>query len=375
MVIEKRNPAAAELDEFGRIWQKKSPALIAAIRRGLARGWSADRAVSEAIRATAFAAQMDAILLDVLVAVAAGAGVTIPSELTFKKWILEKHYRGDKLTLSQKTARRDYVKIIASELGRQISVGNSFSLMARSLTADRLIKGDVGEYAFDVVKAARRVAGGDAAAFKNFAGAVKKAQRNIERLAKSGAPTTYLQKAYKNLVAQAEKFNMQTLDKAIGRAVNAKARYNAERIARTEGARVYGAARVKEAEADPDVVGIKWMLSTRHFKYDICDFNAGANLYGMGKGVYPPGKVPRYPAHPHCLCVLDDVIEAPDGGDFSGGGAKKMLSAASEKERKLLLGARGAEQFKKNPDSWRSNLRSYSGPEPTATIPAEVGSV
>lgn len=35
---------------------------------------------------------------------------------------------------------------------------------------------------------------------------------------------------------------------------------------------------------------------------------AKANLYGMGAGVFPKDKVPRLPAHPHCMCFLKPVI-------------------------------------------------------------------
>lgn len=47
---------------------------------------------------------------------------------------------------------------------------------------------------------------------------------------------------------------------------------------------------------------IKWNLHPRHPKADICDDYAKRDDFGLGPGVYPPGKVPRHPPHPHCLC-------------------------------------------------------------------------
>ena len=86
-------------------------------------------------------------------------------------------------------------------------------------------------------------------------------------------------------------------------AVQEKARYHAERIARTENARAYADGQMSRYMNDPDVVALKWKLGSRHPRYDICDFYANADLYGLGKGVYPKDKFPRLPAHPHCMCL------------------------------------------------------------------------
>ena len=49
---------------------------------------------------------------------------------------------------------------------------------------------------------------------------------------------------------------------------------------------------------------IKWNLHPRHPAVDICDEHAKRDDYGLGPGVYPPGKVPQFPPHPHCLCFF-----------------------------------------------------------------------
>lgn len=79
--------------------------------------------------------------------------------------------------------------------------------------------------------------------------------------------------------------------------------YPARRLARTEISRAHGQATLWAAQRTPFVRGVRWSVSARHPAPDECDRNATADN-GLGPGVYPPEAVPRYPAHPHCLCVL-----------------------------------------------------------------------
>lgn len=89
------------------------------------------------------------------------------------------------------------------------------------------------------------------------------------------------------------------------------ASYGAMRLARTEITRAHGQAAQVSAAMNPFVSGMKWNLSGRHPRIDICDQYArgGPN----GDGVYPLGEVPGYPPHPMCLCVLTNaMVENPD---------------------------------------------------------------
>ena len=83
--------------------------------------------------------------------------------------------------------------------------------------------------------------------------------------------------------------------------------YAARRLARTEITRAHGQATIQAAARNPFVVGVRWNLSPSHPKVDICDEHAGRDV-GLGRGVYPVEAVPRYPAHPHCLCNLSPVV-------------------------------------------------------------------
>lgn len=61
------------------------------------------------------------------------------------------------------------------------------------------------------------------------------------------------------------------VDKAIYVATQEKARYFAERIARTEKARAYMDGVMYKYANDPDCIAFKWKLSSRHPCDDICD--------------------------------------------------------------------------------------------------------
>lgn len=87
--------------------------------------------------------------------------------------------------------------------------------------------------------------------------------------------------------------------------------YAARRLARTEITRALGQATLTAAAANPMVDGIRWRLSASHPKQDVCDDHAGHDE-GMGKGVWPKRRVPRFPPHPYCLCVLLQVTPSRD---------------------------------------------------------------
>ena len=76
--------------------------------------------------------------------------------------------------------------------------------------------------------------------------------------------------------------------------------YQAQRVARTELNRAHGTAYMAGAESTPGCVGTRFLLSPRHPRPDICEGHGTANLFGLGKGVYPPGENP-WPANPNKL--------------------------------------------------------------------------
>ncbi len=87
--------------------------------------------------------------------------------------------------------------------------------------------------------------------------------------------------------------------------------YEALRLARTEMTAAFGEGTIAAARVSPSYIGMKWVLSHSHPMVDICDTLAEHNE-GLGRGVYPPGDEPPYPAHPNCLCALVPIHEEPE---------------------------------------------------------------
>ena len=87
--------------------------------------------------------------------------------------------------------------------------------------------------------------------------------------------------------------------------------YESLRLARTEMAAAFGHASVESAKINPSTQGIKWSISNAGVTCDVC-LEISEKDNGMGKGVYEVDKLPDYPAHPNCLCVLSEVTENID---------------------------------------------------------------
>jgi len=83
--------------------------------------------------------------------------------------------------------------------------------------------------------------------------------------------------------------------------------FPARRLARTEITRAHGAATIWAAERNPFTRGVTWLLSGNHPEPDVCDQHAGHDS-GLGRGVYAPNAVPRYPNHPQDRCTLAPAV-------------------------------------------------------------------
>lgn len=93
----------------------------------------------------------------------------------------------------------------------------------------------------------------------------------------------------------------------LGTSIKAKA----IRLARTEIATAAWEASRRSADMSPLVKGIRWRLSATHPKWDVCDILASQDLYGLGRGVYPPQHVPTRP-HPNDMCFQVHVLRKPE---------------------------------------------------------------
>lgn len=85
--------------------------------------------------------------------------------------------------------------------------------------------------------------------------------------------------------------------------------YNAQRLFQTETKRAHAIAYVKSNEGIEGLKGYKFRLSPLHKRRDICDDHAGANLYGLGVGVYPANEILKiFPAHPNTTSSIVAVF-------------------------------------------------------------------
>lgn len=192
----------------------------------------------------------------------------------------------------------------------------------------------------------------------------KRTIRRTERLVQQNT-TPSLRAAYSELIQAIDEGNAIDLSRAVTVAVQEKARYNAERIARTEMARAYADGQMNRYAHDDDVVALKWTLSSKHPRYDICDFYANADLYGLGKGVYPKDKFPTLPAHPHCMCrispVYDFEVDIRKAKDNTDEGGKRYIESISRDHREKLLGISGSKEVKSGKANWKDYARGWNG--------------
>lgn len=119
------------------------------------------------------------------------------------------------------------------------------------------------------------------------------------------------QAAPADLVGKIGEANAQRVAAKVGEALltgEGNARANLLRVFRTELNRAHGEAYAAGANEVPGFAGFKFLLSPGHPRPDICDLHAGANLYGLGAGVYPDRARLPWPAHPNTLSYFDIVF-------------------------------------------------------------------
>lgn len=146
-------------------------------------------------------------------------------------------------------------------------------------------------------------------------------------------------------------------------AVQEKSCYVAERIARTESARAWADGFIARYENDDTVAAYRWEVSSAHPCTDVCDMYANADLWGLGKGIYPKDQCPTLPAHPHCLCYLSPIYEGEvdlnEQQDLREEGGNHWLQKQSKDVQRQLLGVQGVKAWEAG-RPWQDVLRNYS---------------
>lgn len=352
---------------IGTISEKDSPAVIA-------------KKVNKIYRQYGVRQESKRLLLDYLtvsVSIAIGEPITGGRIKSFKLWYLENAYSAAGVPI--KTVLNDAVDVLAvkKEITRSMAANSSWRKAAQDLSDKKIVVGDVAKDVQTIIDKARGVYGltNESEAYQEYKKAVAVVQRRINRL--TDQDTSKLRRAYQDILDITNKSSVAQVDRAVKYASYFKARYNSERIARTEMARAYGDATFTDAIYNDEMIGVQFTLSSGHdaSAFDVCDVHCGSDLYGMGAGIYPKTQAPEYPFHPHCLCNISQVMrgETSDPGKYQPKQVQKYLDGLSEQKRRELLGIKGAEAFDRNPKSWDKNLRNWNGQEKKEpTIPKKV---
>jgi hypothetical protein len=248
---------------------------------------------------------------------------------------------------------------IKASLSRDMRAGKAWNQVALSIADKDLTKADLAQHVTRLVEAARR-AGNDPSSIREYRAAVESSMRQIERLAKAGAPNTKLKAQYKEVVAISRSGSDEALQRSIDWLTTEKMRYNADRIARTEMAKAYSQGEYMEAQADDQVIGMGYDLSDRHPRPDICDFHTHVDLFGLGPGRYPLSHLPPYPFHPNCMCTIYKVFSG-DISAMDSAAAVKYLKSLPLDKRREILGIEGEQEFRRAAGSWKSNLPNFEG--------------
>lgn len=358
----------AIISRFNKEWQAVAEKAIKELYKLVEGGKKVDVAVKALERKYPELFQLPGLIDSLVEAAAYGYGI-VPEVLTaatYAKMVtaLERPWASDGITLSRRLhgASKQMREAIVDTIRTQLNLNASWTNAARELY-DGYNSGKAVVREQDIPNYLRLVRHATAGSPEQLR-AARQAMNNINRLARNGAPTKSLKAAYNQLVQQALTGSDEALQKACWVAVQEKSRYVAERIARTEMARAYADGFLADIEADDDVVAVKWKTGTRHPVFDICDMYAKADMYGLGPGIYPKDKLPKLPAHPHCMCKLVKIYAA----DLSGKQAKENIEAAgnayleklSDNQHMQLMGINGAKAWQSG-ESWQDYLRGWQG--------------
>lgn len=379
------------LVEFEKQHNLLNSSLISEIKKSLKDGVSLSNAIDTATNSGKYFTKNDELIIEGICKAAIlgyGAETLGPLKEKLKKSVLNTTWDSDGMKLSDRlhNNRQNMRQAIIDSMSASVKNQETVAKMAKGLYdgynsgKNLLNDAELPDYMKRLEVAARRAADGNVEAFKEYKSALKSAEKEIEKFNarnQVGTPNTTLMNGYKAVIKstksvldETSKFNEKALDKAVDKAVNAKSKYYATRIARTESARAWFEGFIARYENDDEVFGYKWQLSSRHslVPFDICDVCANADI-GYGKGIYPKDKVPKIPQHPHCMCMLRVVYwheidsnypESKTAPEYNPNKAKEYIDQLSDKEKVSLFGSDGLKEYKKGGD-WQKLLKDWDG--------------
>ncbi len=278
---------------------------------------------------------------------------------------------GSGMTLSEKIhgAGLDIRKRITSVLKEQLQWNQTTRQMAQALydgyhASHVTHQQSLPKYVQKLMTAYRRNQG--AISPKDYE-AIMRQLRNVQRQYDGLVNDTVTYNHFKTTLAGLTDAILKGNDKAVWnalwQAVQEKSRYVAERIARTEGARAWYDGFQAQYGTDDRVPAYRWRLGSRHPHFDICDLYAEADLYGLGKGIFPKDKAPPLPAHPHCLCHYSPIYASELAGkkekDQVQAGGMDFINKMKPIDRMALLGRAGIKGVAEGGE-WTKYARGYS---------------
>ena len=356
------SPVQSVINEFKEKYGEFAPKLIETLLNYINNGWNLTKAVNQAL--------IDVGLNDFLteniemaIEKSASIGAGMKSISLLKS--LESEWDGSGMKLSEKLhgTQKQMRQNIISTVQAQIALNRHAHQTAMKLydgynTSDNVIrKQELPKYINDLAVFARR------SDLLGLSKLCRQTRRKVDHLAQNGAPTKALKVAYSQLIDAVEKHSEKALENAVKVAVEEKSRYTAERIARTESARAWLDGYLKKYGDNERVVAHKWKLASRHSIFDICDMYAKADMYGLGKGIFPKDKIPNLPVHPHCLCHLAPVYKSELKGKKQKENIKEAgdswLKSLPKQEQYKVLGLDGLKAWQNGAD-WRNYARHYS---------------
>lgn len=164
---------------------------------------------------------------------------------------------------------------------------------------------------------------------------------------------TTLRNSASQLARAAQRGRVADIERQVNYYIRDRARYQAQRVARTEMTRAFNAGYVEATQDHPAVKGMKWNLSSSHPEADICDMYASVDIAGLGPGVYPTDGLAQLPPHPHCLCFYTAVMRSPDeiasGRDSARGRPQSYdawMRAQPREAQETMLGPGRARAFR-----------------------------
>ena len=356
------------IERFSSEWQEQASKAIDRLYQFLQNGQKVDAAVSKLAKEYPSLFTLPNLQDALVEAAAYGYGIVpeVLSEATANDWRtrLADKWDASGMKLSEKLhgASQAMRNNIINTIQEQMRKNRSWTDMAKSLyegygdDSDVLRKQDIPAY----LQAVRRATGGDKKAVR----AQEKALNNIARMAKRGAPNKALKSSYTEFLDSVQNGTEEQIAKACRVAMEEKARYVAERIARTEMARAWSDGFWSQVQADNDVVAVQFKLSTRHPLFDICDMFAKADMFGLGAGIFPKNKIPAIPVHPHCLCRYVELYEGEADMAKKREQVKKAgdkwLKSLPEVRRMQVLGVRGMAEWE-NGENWQGIIHGWAG--------------